>query len=199
MIQTLPPTPIWTNLEIVKLLVSALTPLMILFVGVWVARLAERFKAALWVNQKVIEKRIALYDELAPLLNDLFCYYYFVGGWREFTPPQVLEFKRTLDRRMNIYAPLFSPELKQRYDEFIEHCFLTYQQGVPAKLRTSLGDNEDRKKFLAFKWNDDWDKMFTGEHRGHAGNILKTYENLMSCFAIELGVGLRQQPSPEAG
>ena len=31
----------------------------------------QRLAAAQWTNQKVIEKRIGIFDELAPLLNDL--------------------------------------------------------------------------------------------------------------------------------
>ena len=108
----------WTSLEIVKLAVSLLTPMFILLFGIWVSRLAEQFKAALWANQKVIEKRIAVYDELAPLLNDLYCYFNFFGNWKELRPPDVVALKRTLDKRVHIYAPLFSAEFLRLYYVF---------------------------------------------------------------------------------
>jgi hypothetical protein len=63
-----------------------------------VARLTERFKVTLWTNQKVIEKRIDVYDKLAPMLNDLYCYFYYVGNWKELTPIRIIETKRKLDK-----------------------------------------------------------------------------------------------------
>ena len=77
--------PAWSSLEILKLVVGALTPLVLLFVGVWVNRIAKRVEAAQWANQKLVEKRIAIYDELAPILNDLYCYYKCVGNYKDFT------------------------------------------------------------------------------------------------------------------
>jgi hypothetical protein len=59
----------WNSLEITKLVIGALTPIFLLLLGVWVNRIAKRVETAQWANQKLIEKRIAIYDELAPLIN----------------------------------------------------------------------------------------------------------------------------------
>lgn len=72
----------WSSLEIVKLAVAACTP----------------FERAQWTNQKLIERRIAVFDEMAPLLNDLFCFFRFVGDFRAITPPEAVSRKRSLDR-----------------------------------------------------------------------------------------------------
>ncbi len=50
----------WNSLEIIKLLVQVLTPLILLFLGVWINRVARRIEAVQWANQKVVEKRIVI-------------------------------------------------------------------------------------------------------------------------------------------
>lgn len=186
--------PVWNSLEIVKLIVSLLTPLVILLVGIWVTRLAERFKAILWSNQKVIEKRIVIYDELAPLLNDLYCYFVFVGNWKELRPPQVLEMKRTLDKKVHVYAALFSPSFLKLYNSFIEVCFETFVgPGLDARLRTLItSSNGDRRQALATQWDKDWDDMFSNsEDVTPKSDVKDAYQDLMSRFSSELGIGLK--------
>ncbi|HEY0348815.1 MAG TPA: hypothetical protein VGC60_11755 [Pyrinomonadaceae bacterium] len=70
-----PPQPTWNSLEIVKLLVSGLTPIVVLIIGIWISRSLKRLEFLQWTNQKITEKRIAVFEELAPLLNDLLCYF----------------------------------------------------------------------------------------------------------------------------
>jgi len=185
---------VWTSLEIVKLCVSLLTPVMVLLLGIWITRLAEQFKAVLWANQKVVEKRIGVYDELAPLLNDLYCYYEFVGNWKEFTPTQVIEIKRKLDKKLYINAPLFSPGFQQLYNSFIHHCFETYVGlGLNAKLRTPISSQDgDRRVATQAGWDSSWDMMFSNPARCPTkAEIRDAYNDLMSRFSSELGIGLR--------
>jgi hypothetical protein len=181
-------------LEIVKLIVSLLTPIIILLVGIWVTQLAERFKAILWSNQKVIEKRIVIYDELAPMLNDLYCYFQFVGNWKELTPPQILEIKRRLDKKAHLYAPLFSPAYLSLYNDFIHLCFETFVgPGLDARLRTPIASFDgDRKEVSTTQWNERWDEMFSDAEEVTSKNELKDkYKSLMSRFSRELGIGLK--------
>ena len=189
-----PSQPVWNSLEIVKLLASLLTPLLLLLISIWVARLTERFKVALWTNQKVIEKRIDVYDKLAPMLNDLYCYFYYVGNWKELTPIQIIEIKRNLDKTFYIYAALFSPEFSKLYFTFIHLCFETYVgPGKNARLRTYIANQTDnRKKVSAAKWDDTWDEMFSESHEVTPTQEIRAgYEALMLCFSKELGIGIR--------
>ena len=98
----------WNSLEVAKLIVSALTPIIVVVLGIWIARISKRFEQIQWVNRKIIERRIDVYDEIAPLLNDLFVYFTLIGHWKELSPPQVVEAKRLLDRHVNVAASLFS-------------------------------------------------------------------------------------------
>ena len=148
------PQSVWNSLEIAKLAASLLTPLFLLFVGIWVSRLTERFKVTLWANQKVIEKRIDVYDKIAPMLNDLYCYFSYIGNWKEITPIQIIDIKRNLDKTFYIYAALFSPEFQKLYFTFIHLCFETYVgAGKNAKLRTYIANQfENRIKASQSKW-----------------------------------------------
>ena len=131
----------WNSLEIAKLIASSATPLLILCLGVVIQQAVRRIEAVQWANRRIVEKRLEVYDTLAPLLNDLLCYFSYVGNWKELTPPQVVAAKRALDKRVHLAAPLFSPGFLGLYNEFIHLCFSTYNgMGEDAKLRTRFDD-----------------------------------------------------------
>ena len=197
MMQTQSP---WNSLEITKLVIQVLTPLALLFLGIWVNRIAHRIEAVQWTNQKVVEKRITIYDEMAPLLNDLYCYFRWVGNWKELTPKEIIEIKRNLDKEFYIYKPLFSPDFETRYDALMRHCFLVRSgQGLDAKLRTSIKSvNGDRKEAFP-AWDDSWDKLFAysvedDDQRKkiyeQRTNIKDAYDSFLSRFSQELSLGL---------
>src|SRR5918996_534018 len=124
----------WSSLEITKLVVSALTPILLFVLGYMVTKAsrrveeaqrdaarrveeaqrdaARRFEEAQWASRKLIESRLALFEEMAPKLNDLFSCFMLVGQFREVTPPEALSRKRELDRIFHSHAPLFSPEFR---------------------------------------------------------------------------------------
>lgn len=83
--------PPWNSLEVTKLIVEVvkgvLTPLTLAVLGWWIMHLVSRAQSA---NEKVIEKRLVVFDGMAPLLNDLFCYFFFVGHWKSLTPQRSL-------------------------------------------------------------------------------------------------------------
>jgi hypothetical protein len=86
----------WTSLEVVKIISSSLTPLVVAGVGIYIYRLSKRFEHLQWRNQKLVEKRLSIYDDIAPLLNDNLCYFTYVGTWKTKTPPEVIASKRKL-------------------------------------------------------------------------------------------------------
>ncbi|WP_077036777.1 hypothetical protein [Pelomonas sp. KK5] len=97
----------WSWLEVAKLVASLLIPLTLAGVGVFVHRVTRQFEHLQWRSQKLIEKRIAIYDDLAPLFNDLLCYFTYVGRWKEMSPPDVVALKRVVDKKIYMAAPLF--------------------------------------------------------------------------------------------
>jgi len=100
----------WSSLEFAKLAVAALTPIILFVLGYKVTQTARRIEQAQWTRQKLVERRLELYEEMAPKLNDLFCCFTLVGHFQEVTPPEAILRKRatessTLTHR---YSPLSS-------------------------------------------------------------------------------------------
>jgi hypothetical protein len=150
--------PIWNSLEIVKIAVSFLTPLLIAVLAYWFNQRIKKWEKVQWTNQKIVEKRIELYDEMVPKLNDLFCFYCFIGNWKDITPEKVIALKRELDKKMYVYAPLFSKELLEKYNEFIEECFETFSGwGRDASIKSLF----KRRKEFCKTWDDKWDTIFS--------------------------------------
>ena len=73
----------WNWLEVAKLATGLLTPAVIAAGGVYVHRITKQFEHTQWWGQKLVEKRLAIYDDMAPAFNDLLCYFTYVGSWRD--------------------------------------------------------------------------------------------------------------------
>lgn len=149
----------WSSLEITKLIVSVVTPITVAYIAYKLSRLAKEIETSHWTNQKIIEKRIQVYDSIVPKLNDLMCFYCYIGNWKELSPGAILSLKRSLDKELNIYAPLFSPDLLLCYNELMGLCFETFTGWGKDALIKSLPDR--RKDCFGIKWQPDWDKRFS--------------------------------------
>ena len=188
------PAPVWNSLEIAKLVISALTPIIVLVIGLWINRSLKRLEHIQWTNQKITEKRIAIFEELAPQLNDLLCYFTFVGCWKDLSPPEVIKLKRKMDRIVHVNAPLFSKQFLNKYYNFINACYSTYSGwGHDAKLRTL----SERRKAADDSWDVKWSECFADEDNCSDPKSVKlAYVELMSCFSVELGVGIDSDQVP---
>lgn len=185
----------WNSLEVVKLVVGLLIPAAMLFTGVWLDRRIKEFEHRQWSNQKVIEKRLEVYEKITPRLNEMMCYFMRIGTWKEHDPTEIVDMKRDLDKIAHIYAPLFSPQFMEMYNAFIGQCFATFRgDGKDAQLRTDcvhyrdafVGNEDDNAG-----WQNDWDEYFTGpEEASDRKAVAKAYHDLVGFTAQELGVGL---------
>lgn len=165
----------WTSLEIAKLVVAALTPVLVAVVGLWINRRLKSLEAAQWTRQKIVERRIVAYDDLATPLNRLFCYFAYVGSWKETTPPDVVALKRVLDQRAHISAPLFDSDFLPVYNGFIDRCFATFGSwGEDARLRTHI---DRRRDAMGGSWDRHWEACFA-----EPGN-LSTPEEVRTAYA----------------
>ena len=183
---------VWNSLEIVKLLVSAITPIA---VGILVWKLNEaikRFEHRQWRNQKLIERRLEIYDKIAPQLNDLLCYFTYVGCWKDLTPEQIVKMKRILDKEIHLAQPLFSSEFYTYCMNFLNLCYEPFVGwGKDAKLRTKF----ERRKEANSEWKLSWEGMFSNDEKDNSGKdkiskpieIKAAYVKLMSCFSEEIG------------
>ncbi len=184
----------WTWLEVAKLVGSLLTPAIIAALGIYIHRVTKRFEHVQWKNQKLTEKRLAIYDELGPLLNDILCYFTFVGGWRDLDPPDVIALKRTIDKKIYHAAPLFSPEFFSACMDFQNLCFETFGGwGRDASLRTRF----DRRKQARSDWSEKWSSCFSTS-ASDPKDVRSAYHRIMEVFSREIGVYPDQAP-PQTG
>jgi hypothetical protein len=176
---------VWNSLEVVKLLVGLLTPLVVVFLGLWVNRLAKRLDHAEWTNQKVVEKRLVIYDELAPSLNTVYCYFLRVGSWNEPTPAEIVAHKRNMDTTMYVYRYLFTSAFWDAYQSYIGSCFKMYTgPGHKAQLRTSPDGRTSER------WSAGSGELFApSADRTSPDRVACDYFALMAQFAKELGIG----------
>jgi hypothetical protein len=133
------------------------TPIAVAIIGVILNRQLKRLEAQQWRNQELITARLAYYRELAEPLNDLMCYFTFIGAWKDFTPPEIIALKRDVDRKFHTLSPFFSIEVVHAYDSFMNLCFSTFGKwGADAKLKTSFR----RRKAGSHTWQEIWESMF---------------------------------------
>lgn len=177
--------------EIAKLVVAALTPLSVALIGVLLAISTRRFERTRWLNQQLIEKRIELLSRALPELNDLYCYFYWVGGWASFSPADMLQRKRDLDRLFHANRAFFTPGAIAEYLAFTDALFRTYASpGVPARLRTGpTASHGERKEVYPGTWDPHWDHMFADEAERTDVEIVKErYSALVARLGAEVGV-----------
>jgi hypothetical protein len=184
-----PPNP-WTSLEVAKLMIGVLTPMSVAVLGALISRHMKRLDLAQWTNQKIIEKRIAVYDAIAPELNKLLCFHGFIGYWKTVSPVDMIEAKRELDKKVNIYRHVFEDDVYESYQKFIHALFETYtEKGHDAKILALIeGIDGDRKTDCAFEWKEEWSALFLPHKAKPRNEIREIYLVLMSALTKSLGV-----------
>lgn len=182
---------VWNSLEVVKLVVGILTPISVAAFGWFISRRLKRFELSQWSNQKLIEKRIVVYDVVGPQINRLYCFFMWFGTWKETSPVEVLQFKRDMDRTVYVYGHLFEHDVLSAYGEFSDALFDTFQGvGADAKIRTHLSSVDgDRTSHCSYVWQPGWEDKFAPPER--ATNFLeiqKVHKELLDSFARSMGV-----------
>lgn len=140
------------------------------------------------MDRKVIERRLSLYDSMAPGLNEMLCFFTTVGNFRDITPPALLALKRDLDQKFHTGRYLMSPEWGRHYDEFMKVCFSTYRRaGADAAMRAAVDRQRTER---GDTWIDGWKRYFVTDPSEvtPVECISRRYEVLMSLFARDLGV-----------
>lgn len=183
--------PVWSTLEIVKLIVSALTPLAVVALAFQVTKATKRLEARQWASQKLVEKRIALLSEALPELNDLRCYFAWVGNWKELSPRDILQRKRSLDRLFYANQPFFQPATVEAYERFSAMVYKTYSApGRNAQLRTGpTSRNGKRSEAYGHGWDPRWNAYFAAEgDRTAPEKVTAAYNALLRQFSADVGL-----------
>jgi len=150
-----------------------------------------------WANQKVIEQRIRVAQEYGEPLNDVFCYYTYVGGWKEKRPSDIVALKRKLDKIAYVNQPIFPGEFIKRHNDFMDLLYKTHKGwGVDAKLKTKY---ERRKEAFGPEWKEQWQVYFlTGERIPEPEEVREAYAEHQAYIATTIGIGLQGAPNVPA-
>jgi hypothetical protein len=176
-------------LDIVKTVAAVAVPVVVAAVGYHFNRQIKKWEANQWRNQELIKARLAYYKDFSHSLNDVMCYFTFIGDWKGHTPEAIHRIKRDLDRMFYSAAPLFSPRVCEYYERFMESCFDTYSGwGRDARLRTGFGRRRDA---FGAAWRPDWEIMFAYQEGQQIPpqemtEIRTRYRDLMTALASDI-------------
>lgn len=170
-----------TTLEIVKLSVQALTPIVVGYIGWKVSKRLKDIEQNQWANRKITEKRIQIYEEVSPLLNRLFCYFNYVGDWQTHSPKDIVATKRKLDHKIHVNRYLLEEDVFDAYHKFIHVLFEHYTSaGEDAKLKTLIvSPDGDRSKSPSFQWADEWKNCFSSRDIAPKKVVFELYNRVM--------------------
>ena len=155
-------------MDILKIAVSALTPIAIALVGYWIQRaLAEQSRT--WkLQERLADRRVAIYEKIAEDLNRIYCYVMDVGGFKGETPESIISAKRNVDKDMFAYQALWPPETFALFLEYMDSAFDTYEAvGEDAKIRTNSSEKKVARQKLDQDWPAGWEDRFTGKRDPH--------------------------------
>jgi hypothetical protein len=178
--------------DIIKLVIETMTPIIVLIFGIKINKILKKQESVFWTNQKILEKRLEIYDKVIFKLNDIYCFHCYIGNWKELNPFDIIEHKRNLDKIMNSYAPLFINGLLNNYDIFMEECYTTFSGwGNDPKIKSLYIQRENHNK----KWEKTWKEMFDYENiktdkdeKQSINNKKEKYKILMESFKENLDI-----------
>jgi hypothetical protein len=174
-------------LEGPKLLIAVLTPVTVVIVGFLLDRRSSRnaklLESRMFADQTLTERRIEVYDELKEDLNKVYCYARQVGGWKRWSPVEVLEAKRNADKTMKMQALYFTPEQNQLYDDFMTCCYRMFGgHGTDARLRVNAADYR-----VTDGWDESWVAYFADPVDAVARDeVQQRYERLVQNFVFHV-------------
>lgn len=172
-------------METAQLILSIVTPVLLLALGIPIARYTKRLDTQAALDEKLIERRLALFERLGPDLNDLYCLTQFVGHFRSIDPPSALKRKRRLDKTIHVNRPIFSTEVMLAYTRFIDAVFKTPDQaGENAKL---LIEPDVLAVERGGEWPEEWDDYFADEPATPQHEVERAYTKLVDALARDFG------------
>jgi len=174
---------IWNSLKIAVIIMAILGPMIIVVLSIRFNRIKKRLIYESHTNQKIVEKRIEIYDRMGPKLNDIFCFFSYTGNWKELTPMDMMRLKRELDKEINIQTPLFSDDLNTKYNSFIRLCFVSHSGWEhEEKIKSFYELRQENNP----KWNSDWIPYFDPNNVVDAIRLKERYDELTDYFKKEL-------------
>lgn len=183
---------IWNSLKIVIIILAFLGPVIITFLVIRFNRIKNRLIRLHQTNQRLVEKRIEIYDRIGPKLNDILCFLTYTGNWKVLTPPDIIHFKRDLDKDIKTNTPLYSDDLIKKYDSFMQLCFVSFSGWEHNEKIKSL--YELRQEHIQ-EWKKEWIPFFDTNNVVEGIKLKERYDELMTSFKRDLSL-FSSQSSP---
>jgi hypothetical protein len=176
--------------QLANLILNALVPVVVVLIGWKLNQRLKEIEQSQWANQKLVEKKLQLFDEIMPKLNDLYCFYMFVGHWKDISPSDVIDIKRFLDKEVVIYTPILGKEFARAYERFMDIAFETYaSEGGDAKIKCVIaGLNGDRTIHSHYEWDPSWDRMFPNPGSFNKVPFQNAYDHVLRAFQRSIGI-----------
>ena len=178
----------WTSVQIVTVVVAALTPLTVAALGYFVARAGQRIGQLQWANQTVVARRLDIFKEVAPQINRLLCFATFVGAWKEVSPRDAISVKRKLDETMYANRVLFSDEFFGAYEHFMATMFAMYATtDADAHVRAPIDSVWGDRRNMPW-WQPGMENLFSAKSPVSTDEIRAAHDQLAQRFRAELYV-----------
>lgn len=176
--------------DIATILITGLVTLLVGAAGTLLGISLERRKAE---SQALVAKRIEVYDEIAPRINAILCFYACIGDWKRISPEEVLAHKRAVDRSVKINGALLSPETLAAHRSFMTEFFETWiARGEDARLRADIAYLQNE---WGRRWRSSWTRRFSTQQPDgrEARAALATrqraaYDAFLGALARDIGV-----------
>jgi hypothetical protein len=168
---------------IAQLTIQALTPIMTATIALVILILGTRLERSKQLHRSLLDKRMSLFEEIAPGLNDVYCFYQTVGHWSDLNPDEIIKRKRTIDRAVNVNRHLFRKHFWEVYKEFENAHFEMFSSvGQPARLR--LDTNYMRER-IGPHFKKEWEQCVSSAP-GDRKEQIRSYDILMDVLGSEV-------------
>lgn len=179
------------KLEVRKVLLSILTPLVLVVLTFVVNDAIQQRGSLLKREEQILAEKQKIYAELGKKLNVFYVYVADIGDFRAYTPTRVVEMKREADRQFFMYRPYWSAETEKRYNEYMSAAFQTYNgAGLSAKINASRSQKIAAYDVDKLKWDPTWNNYFT--ENSDPGIAEKYYALISSILADTVNSGIRK-------
>ena len=131
------------------------------------------------------QKRLNTYDRIAGMLHDMLSFFSYTGNWEEISPHEIIKVKRELDKELALYGPLFSDQLVEKCQSFIQLCFISasgWEHDIKIKSLYELRQEHQ------MGWDEEWIRYFDTKNVAEAVLLKEKFHELIREFNQQLNL-----------
>lgn len=169
----------------VEILVHALTPLAIFGLGFFAKAVADRYERERALFEAQAQWRLEIFREMSVYLNDIYCFYTYVGEWRCITPDAATKSKREADRLVATNYFLWSASFLDAWKAFSETAFEANRgRGKSFRFRANVDMHRESPH-----WLPEWEERFVpAGQRVRRSAFIRSYQAMIDAAVRDLGI-----------